>query len=239
MAKQRRGNLVELTYEALRRKIIQRELKPGEILDEKILMQQLNVGRTPLRQAILLLKNDHFIEGRPNKSSYVRDFSVDEVKELYETLAILEKNVAFLAAKRITAAELKEIEALEARLDSTIDAAKNATAPQDLERIGWEITDLNFGFHDLISQACKNRLLASAHRQMRLQAERFSYITFARQMDADPDKHGYNTTIATHHHRMIACLQQRDASGIVSIAIEHVMFFQSQIFQSMLDISYA
>lgn len=96
MAKLRKGDLVDKAYSSLKKKIITQEIKPGEYLDEKVLMKELGVGRTPLRQAIILLKKDNFVEGQPNKSPYVKEFSIGEVKELFETLMIIEKNITYL-----------------------------------------------------------------------------------------------------------------------------------------------
>ena len=50
----KKGNLVEKAYDALKKKILCMEFKPGDYLNEKALMEELGIGRTPLRQAIIL-----------------------------------------------------------------------------------------------------------------------------------------------------------------------------------------
>ena len=239
MPKSRKGNLVELAYDALKRKIIKRDLKPGEYLDEKLLMKEIDIGRTPLRQALLLLKNENFIESQPNKSSYIKEFSLDEVKELYETLAILEKNVAYLAALRLTARELDAIKAVQGELDEVIVKTEANLDPDEHERLCWEFNDLNFEFHSLISMASKNRFLQKTHHAMRMQAERFSYITFLRILENSSGKTEYNQNISRQHHEIIGCLERRDTERIVAIVVDHAVFFQNQIFNSMMEISYA
>lgn len=235
----RRGNMVELAYDTLKRKIIKRDLKPGEYLDEKLLMQELGVGRTPLRQALLLLKNENFIESQPNKSSYIKELSLDEVKELYETLAILEKNVAYLAALRITAKELEAVKAVQLQLDNVIAKTESNLDPDEHERLCWEFNNLNFEFHILMGKACKNRFLQKTHYAICMQAERFSYITFLRILENGTDKIEYNHSISRQHHEIIRCLGKRDKNRIIKVVVDHVIFFQNQIFNSMMEISYA
>lgn len=239
MAKLRKGNLVEQSFEALKKKIIKQDLKPGEYLDEKLLMKEMGIGRTPLRQAILLLKNENFIEGQPNKSPYVKDFSLDEVKELYETLAILEKNTAYLAAIRINDQELENILAIQKDHDRSIEKAQSKLDPKSQEKVCWDFTDLNFEFHQLIAKASKNRFLYKTHQNIRSQAEKFSYITFLRQLEDNGKKNEYYLNISKQHHEIIKCLKNRDHKKIGDVAVNHVRYFQNQIFNSMLDISYA
>ena len=57
----KRGNNASQAYELLKKKIITLQIKPGEYLDEKGLMKELKIGRTPLREAILLLKNEKLL----------------------------------------------------------------------------------------------------------------------------------------------------------------------------------
>ena len=239
MTKQRKGSLVDLAYDALKRKIIKRDLKPGEYLDEKLLMTEIGVGRTPLRQAILLLKNENFIESQVNKSSYIKEFSLDEVKELYETLAIVEKNVAFLAALRVNAHELEGIRAVQRKLDHMIEKSEKSLDPNEYEKLCWEFNELNFEFHIRIAAAGKNRFLQKVHYGIRNQAERFSSVTFIRMMENSTEKREYIQNISTQHHEIIRCLEHHDQTRITDLMVKHVIFFQNQIFNSMMEISYA
>ena len=113
----KKSNLATQAYEILKKKIIKREIKPGEYLNEKVLMDETGVGLTPLRQAILLLKNEDLVESQPHRSAYVKDFSLEEVKELIEALVLLEKKITELSILRITAPELKRLKELLTLID--------------------------------------------------------------------------------------------------------------------------
>lgn len=227
MTNYKRGELVDNAYNILKKKIITQDIKPGEYLDEKILMKELGIGRTPLRQAIMLLKKDNFIEGQPNKSPYVKEFSLGEVKELFETLMIIEKNITYLAVLRVTDEEIKRIEAIQTDIDKAIQ-----------EKVFWKITDYNLRFHHIIALASKNRYLFEIHKNIRSQAERLSYIAVSQELEtaAGIDKH--NKRISAQHHELIKCLKERDTKQIEVTAIEHIKLFQNRILNSLIDLSY-
>ena len=59
---------------------------------------ELGVGRTPVREALLMLKNADWIVSLPNKSAYVKEISLKDIKDLFESLAFVERQVSCLAA---------------------------------------------------------------------------------------------------------------------------------------------
>lgn len=227
MSKVRKGDLVDQAYAALKKKILTVQIKPGECLDEKVLMEELGIGRTPLRQAILLLKNESFIGGQPNKSSYVREFSLEEVKEIFETLMIIEKNINHLAARRITDPELEEIRKVQNDIDHAIQ-----------ERDFWEITARNFEFHHLIARASRNRFLGRTHRDIRMQAERLSYISVSREFQNNMSIDKHNKNISKQHHKLMEYLKKHDSKGIEVASVEHVDSFRGRILNHLMEISY-
>lgn len=236
MTNNKNRSLADQTYDILKKKIIKQDLKPGEYLDEKGLMQELNIGRTPLRQAILLLKNENLIEGKPNKTPYVKELTLDEMKELYETLAILEKNIAFLAALRINRRDLNNLIAIQKDHDRAIKKVQGNIDRESWETISWDIIDLNFKFHRCLSMATENRFLQRAYRSIRIQSERFSVINFLHNRMEDRSRNELWATLSKHHHDMIECLENRDPKKIADIAVDHVQCFQNQIISSMLNI---
>ncbi len=227
MTKLRKGDLVDKAYSRLKKKIITLEIKPGASLDEKMLMEELGIGRTPLRQAILLLKNEHFVGGQPNKSCYVKEFSLDEARELFETLTVLEKNINHLAAIRITVDELKEIRRAHDNIERAIQ-----------DREFWEITAHNFKFHQIIARASRNRFLSRMHEEIRMQSERLSYISVSREIEDNVSLCEHYKRISQQHSKIIKCLDNHDHKGIEKVSVEHVNSFQRRIVNSLMRISY-
>jgi DNA-binding GntR family transcriptional regulator len=78
---ERREKLSDQAYEALRRMIVRGALKPGTRLSEPHLTDQLGIGRTPLREALLVLAKEGLIQILPQSGSFVAAIDIDRVSE--------------------------------------------------------------------------------------------------------------------------------------------------------------
>jgi DNA-binding GntR family transcriptional regulator len=78
---ERRVKLSDQAYEALRRMIVRGVLAPGVRLSEPELTEQLGIGRTPLREALLLLAREGLIHLLPQSGSFVSAIDIERVRE--------------------------------------------------------------------------------------------------------------------------------------------------------------
>ncbi len=222
-----RGRLVSHVYEVLKRKVITLELRPGEFLHEKRLMEELKVGRTPLRESILRLKVEGLVEGEPNKSSYVKDISLPGTKDLVEALLIVEKNITYLAAQRATPAHVDRIREIEERLEEAVER-ENA----------WDINTLNFDFHEAIGRASGNKVLYQVHQNLRHQAQRLSYLAVDYKANQAPSLIDHYRQIVTQHREMIELIAAHDAAAIEPVSVAHVQLFKERILNYLNDTHY-
>lgn len=207
----KKGKLVSHAYETLKRKVITLELKPGEYLDERKLMDELKVGRTPLRESILRLKSEGMVEGEPNKSSHVKDVSLKDTMDLMEAMLIVEKNVTFLAAQRITSSQIDELKAIHKKLKA---ACEDGNA--------WEINSLNRDFHRVIAAACANEHLTAIHGNLRNEVLRLSYLVLRYDVRNSRSLADHYQLIVEQHKRMIECLENHTLNGLEELCVEHI-----------------
>lgn len=80
----------EIAYNAIKQSIIDNELKPNAILVERQLSEVLNISRTPVRQALLKLVNEGFVEFVPKKGMFVSEIHLSDVIEIYNIRSVLE-----------------------------------------------------------------------------------------------------------------------------------------------------
>ena len=73
-------------YQKLYQKILTLEFEPGQSLEEKLLMEQLNLGRTPIREALLRLAGEKMVESLPGKGFIVRPITLQNVKSTFEMM---------------------------------------------------------------------------------------------------------------------------------------------------------
>src|SRR5260221_13923928 len=91
--------------------VIAGEFLPGDRLDEASLAERFGVSRTPIREALLQLGAEGFIDVRPRRGAIVSIPSPQRLIEMFETMAELEAACGTLAARRLTAEDEKLIEA--------------------------------------------------------------------------------------------------------------------------------
>lgn len=119
-------------YKDLQEKIITQELSCGTRLNEKDLMEEYDIGRTPLRDIIMKLKLECLIETIPQSGTFVKQLDKAEIREALEMRIPLEILAAKFIPVRITKEQLDEINFnlynVNRKLNSlTLTEFKNAT----------------------------------------------------------------------------------------------------------------
>lgn len=118
---ERRVKLSDQAYEALRRMIVRGELAPGARLSEPDLTVQLRIGRTPLREALLLLVREGLIHLLPQSGSFVSAIDIERVREAQFIREHLECGIIRQVAARIDRRGLGDIRRLLEQQDEASD----------------------------------------------------------------------------------------------------------------------
>lgn len=156
----------ENVYKDLQLKIITNELAPGELLNEKDLMEHYKIGRTPLREIMLQLQSEHLIQMKPKYGTFVSQIDFQEVKEIIEIRKELEGLAGRLAAARIKQEQLDELQSIIHQVEDL-----QQKGPQTLEN--W--TQLDFAFHSILYQATGNKNLTEILQKLHNINARFWY----------------------------------------------------------------
>jgi len=100
--------LSEQIYELMRKDIVECNLEPGELLEETVITDRYQIGRTPFREACHWLEAEGLLEIIPHRGCFVASFSNKDVNDLFELRLIVEPQVAELASVRSQAAKVGE-----------------------------------------------------------------------------------------------------------------------------------
>lgn len=141
--------LRERVYDALEEIIVDGIFPPGFHLREDDLAKRLGVSRNPVREALQRLVHDGLVDHRPGKGVFVHEPSLREVEEVFHVRVLLESESARLAAERISAEALEQLEEL-LRLGAVAVEAKDAT----------RLLELNERFHSTVIAASDNSVMA-------------------------------------------------------------------------------
>ncbi|MGN6283802.1 MAG: GntR family transcriptional regulator [Afipia sp.] len=155
--------------QAIEDAVIAGEFLPGDRLDEISLAERFGVSRTPVREALLQLGAEGFIEIRPRRGAIVSILSPTQLFEMFETMAEVESACGRLAARRLTPEN-------DAAMEEAHRACERAAQDGDTE----QYYAMNRNFHEAIYRATRNAFLAdqafalhkrlSAYRRVQLRA---------------------------------------------------------------------
>lgn len=165
------SSLADNAYRRIEEMIVIRDLAPGTMISESRLGEELGCGRTPIREALLRLKFEGYVEIYPSRGAMVSSIDVLKQLELLELRRPLDDLVSRLAAKRVTANEKVEM----LRLGEAIKAAAAKK-----ERMNY--LHANRAIHEIKAKATRNSMLEATLAQVNGLSRRFWY---AYVVDAD------------------------------------------------------
>lgn len=114
----RRLSLHDQIVAALRARIVDGRIPPATRIPETALCEELDVSRTPLREALKVLAAEGLVELLPNRGAVTTSVTVEETQNLFEVIRSLESLVGELAAKNIDEESVEMLEAMHSRLTS-------------------------------------------------------------------------------------------------------------------------
>jgi DNA-binding GntR family transcriptional regulator len=161
--------------------IISGKFRPGDRLDESSLAERFGVSRTPIREALHLLAASGLVDMRPHRGATVAEASPDRMLEMFEVMGELEAMSGRIAARRMTGADLKRIEAAHA-------AGARAEKEGDCDRYYYN----NEHFHFCIYEASHNGFLAEQAKVLhrRLQPYRRLQLRIRNRLATSHREHG-------------------------------------------------
>lgn len=150
-SKTARVSRVDLAYEEIRRRIVNNEYPPSHQVLEHELAAELGMSRTPVREALIRLENEKFVQIIPRHGMRVVPLSLNDLRDVYEVLTALELTaIERLARSKPDAGSI-------AALDEALDAMDMALKKRDIG--GWVKADERF--HRMVIDLCGNARLAS------------------------------------------------------------------------------
>jgi DNA-binding GntR family transcriptional regulator len=188
----------------LRTLLFERELAPGEWIDEKALAARWQISRTPLREALKVLANEGLVELVPQRGCRVIELSDDDADQLFPVMALLEGRCAFEATRNATPAD-------RALLRHWHEELERHAAAQD--RDGYYRA--NHEFHTLVQRLARNRWLDRATGDLR----QFMRLMRGRQLNLP----GRMDVSIREHRDLIEAMLAGDAERAERTMHEHLM----------------
>ena len=188
----------------LRSMVFERQLAPGQWIDEKALAERWFVSRTPLREALKVLAAEGLVELVPQRGCRVIELSDEDADGLFPVMALLQGRCAFEAVARAGDADIAELQRLHGAL-------QHHGARRDLDGY-YRVYDL---FHSRVQALAANRWLDRCTGDLR------KFLRLLRgQQPNPPDR--IDASIADHR-ALIDAFVRRDPARAERVMHDHLM----------------
>lgn len=182
----------------LRELIITGDLKPGQALRQRDLADRFGVSPTPVREALRRLESEGLVRYDAHRGSTVIEADVGGLQEKFRIRAALEGLAASLAAPKISADDIIELESYNERLADTSLSAD-------------EVNDINRTLHFRVYEMAGSPLLLAL---MRLLWQSFPH---------GPQVHRPRAESVAEHKQLIEALRRHDANAAQEITQQHIL----------------
>ncbi len=194
-------SLGQTITERLRDQILINQLKPGERLIADDLALTFGVSRSMIREALLLLATEGFINIIPRKGTFVTQMSAKQANDLFEVRLLLEGQVASLAAERRTDENLRD-------LRETADRGLAAALAGNVD----QLPALNTRFHNLLADTADNDYLTETLSRL---SNIIQWVYSRRIIERSTDSW-------KEHLRIVDAIERMDPAAAKSAAHEHI-----------------
>jgi DNA-binding GntR family transcriptional regulator len=185
-------------------------LAPGAVINDGAMMEELQLGRTPIREALQRLACEGLVVLRPRRGAFVASLSITDLHQIFEMRRVLEGHAAALAAERATPADVAALQAPVALLDQA-DPAGGAQPYIEIDR----------AFHRAVARAAHNRFLEYTLSRMYNLNLRLWYLAL--------DRIGPMRQAIEEHRRVLDAICQHDGPAAEAAMRDHITGFQIRI----------
>ena len=193
-------------YHAIKKMIIDGVYKPGERIVESKLAKEMNLSRTPIREAIRALENEGLVVIDEKSRILVYTPTAKDVEDVYQCRMALESLAVRLTIRRASDADIQQ---LERTLNQVRTMIEQQAYPKD------EVIELNSQFHNLIYQYSGNHLLQKHLNGLKSLLHLYRVLNFQGE--------NRDWIIYNEHHEIYRWIKERDEEKAAEAMIQHLI----------------
>lgn len=197
----------EIAYEKIKNKIITTELQPGESISEAKLMEELQMGRTPVREALNRLSFEEQVRIIPRKCILVTEQPKRDLDAIFQMRYTLSELEGRLCASRHKESDVKKLRQIAEQLETEQDAASRVMLDRE--------------FHRCISAATGNSYL---EKEMNILSDLSVRMIFLNENELDD----VDSQVPGGHFRIIESIEAGDEEQTITLLRQHVVDFRNK-----------
>lgn len=196
-------------YENFRQQILQANVRPGQFVSQRELMQLLNMPLGAVRELIPRLEAEGLLRTVPQRGLQIAHVDLRLIHNAFQLRSLLEREAALHFARVVSDDELQAIE--QAHL-SIIERAQQGGITDDLLT---DATSVDWGLHDLMIDTLGNELISQAYRinSLRVRLIHLERSTLSAEI---------LLPAMQEHMALIAALKTREPSAVAEALGHHI-----------------
>jgi DNA-binding GntR family transcriptional regulator len=208
------ATLKDQVYQIIKMRIVDQYYKPGQWLQENDVASQLNVSRSPVRAALKSLVHDGLVIELPNKGVFVREFTSQDIRDIFDMRNMMESYAITCSPKHIQGPIIETLNTLSEQL-------AEAHQKDDLKRY----IKFDTLFHDKIIELGGNALLSSTYNQLRSMLQPFRVYSLLEKKRFDDS--------VKEHQNIIRCICSGNIKKAVAWNTRHLTLAQEAILRHL------
>jgi len=159
-------SLTMQAYNNLKEKIMRLQLRPGELLLVQPLAKELGISRTPVREAMIRLEREGFVEEADGKKFKVTEITLKSILEIHEIRELIELHAVAKAAVNRSQDQMNLLMKSAANMEGSLKKS---------DHVAFFETDMDF--HAQIIHISDNKTLESLMHQLNEKIQRIRHLT--------------------------------------------------------------
>ena len=193
-------------YHGIRKAIISENLHPGERLIEQDLCKEFGASRGPVREVLTQLSREGFVELIPNKGALVSKLSIQDLKDYYALVALLESKAVEWSIPNLIPSDVAILEAINQDLEKIVAGDEE----ECLQAWGRH----NLLFHRLFWEKSGNARLVEQIHEIRQRILRYRYTSLMVPSFTD---------YLSDHKTIIEAIKEKDARKASRAMHRHIL----------------
>jgi DNA-binding GntR family transcriptional regulator len=198
-----RARLVDDVYRSLEEAILSGRMRPGDRIVESWLAEHLDVSRTTVREALLMLEREGYVVSQPRRGTFVTRLPREEALDLCYTRALLESFAVRAGYARIDARLIE-------RMQRCIDQMRQCRLPNDVP----QLIQIDLAFHRNLIELAESRRLIELWSSLNGQIGALVLRSLEQQ-------HANIEDVVAFHQRLLETIQSGDAAVAQQGVIDH------------------
>jgi DNA-binding GntR family transcriptional regulator len=208
------ADLAEQTYDAIRKRILLRQLETGQQIPIDTVAAELGVSRTPVIDAMKRLASEGLVEIRARRGCFVRELTMDDVREIFEI-----REAAELYSIRLAIRDGRHI-ALADTLETAYREMERSTSG-DLYTDYDHFTEWDRAFHLAIIAAGGNQRLLEIYRNLHVHLH-IMRVHYFRELEAA-------LQVNSDHRAILDAIRQGDLAAAEKAVSAHIFVIRDRI----------